>query len=77
MKIITRINPNEKNNTEPEYPCVMQCVNGLAVLFESRGRGVVIFQGGSLQKVGEYNREWFMDAFKPFYGTVTIESSPS
>lgn len=67
---------NEKPAVKP-FPKMMinQCYcNGMVVLFQKEGKGVVVVPYGAW-KVGEYRENWDFEQFVDFDGSVTLTNN--
>jgi len=58
-----------------EYPCIGDGGrNGLVVLFHKVKCGIVLREGGTSHKVGDYREDWGMNYFTQFEGTITLSN---
>ncbi len=48
--------------------------SGFIVLFVSDRQGTVVWSNCADYSVGDYSTGWAMDAFAPYYGSLTIRS---
>ena len=56
------------------YPKLMKSrVSGVIVLFESEGRGMVVYSHETASPVGHFSSEWG-DTFEDFEGAITLEN---
>lgn len=63
-----KVEVNEKElSKEIKYPCLMKADVGGVVLFHSVSCGVDL-------NTGVYSRQWYMNNFTPFNGTVTLQN---
>ena len=69
---VTVENAEEK---EPlKFPCLMISNNSKVVLFQSEKIGTLIGSDLSHKPYGYYSRDWDMNEFKPFNGTITLQN---
>ncbi len=71
MKITSRVGDNQEQAGN-EYPCAKITTDGLLVLFNKPGNGMVL-RSDNNWKIGEYITLWEEKNFKPWYGTITLE----
>lgn len=70
----------ENQIDEIKYPFLGQNIdNGDVVLFKESGVGTIVYSGpskfgGDTGKTGYHSRNFCMEGFKPFNGTVTLEN---
>jgi hypothetical protein len=46
----------------------------MKVSVKSGGEGVVVAKGRGPHEVGKNSSGWYMEDFKPYYGSVTLEN---
>jgi len=69
-----KVEVNEKAKTvEIVYPCLMISDQGKIVLFIRNGEGTAL-NDARWTYIGEFNKGWDMDNFKPFHGTITLSN---
>ena len=70
---IVNIKEEKVSLEDIKYPCLMKSVvSGSIMLFTKHGEGIVI--KSSHNEEGEFDKDWCMDSFKLFKGSVTIEN---
>jgi len=58
-----------------EFPKLMiNKATGTIVLFETDKRGVALVGDTYLECLGDYSRDWNMDHFTDYHGSITIEN---
>lgn len=63
------------SNQKIDYPMLMESPKtGNIVLFSSHEKGMVIFSTGGVHKMGYYSDTWGMSCFRPYYGTVVLNT---
>lgn len=65
-----------KQDKPPEYPRLMISDYSRAiVLMSSYKIGTVLAKGDGLNPIGYYYKDWNMDKFTDYTGTITLENS--
>jgi hypothetical protein len=63
---------NKEQNTEIEFPCLMESKSGKVYLILTLTEGGT-YKGTCLNN-GNYSSYWGIDGFKPFNGTITLSN---
>lgn len=58
----------------PELPFIGKTAYGLVVLFNSDRCGTVLNPGNSDWVIGTYGKNWIMDDFEYFTGTIKMQN---
>lgn len=68
----------EETQSTIKFPCIRRTDEGLFVLFTDTvkgcGVGTVVSSANGLQPVGYHSKVWTMSEFKPFVGSITLQS---
>ena len=71
--IKTAILTNQNSRSLP-YPKLMISDKGTIVLFTDRAKGMVLLEGNSSYKLGDYSNTWDLTAFSDYYEAITLQN---